>query len=213
MPKGTLGRKVGMTQLFADNGNVVPVTVIQAGPVRVVQKKTPATDGYAAVQLGLGEKLKNVNKPLRGHFAKGQVVPAKVLREFRTEDSEFMQALEVGDELRVEQVFAAGEYVDVIGTTKGKGFAGAIKRHNFRRGPMGHGSRYHRGVGALGAVDAARVFKGRKMPGRMGGERRTVQGLEVVRVDAERNLLLVKGSVPGPKGSLVMVKETVKHQP
>lgn len=212
MPKGTLGRKIGMTQLFTSNGNVVPVTVIEAGPVRVVQKKTPATDGYAAVQLGLGEKLKNVNKPLRGHYAKGQVVPAGALREFRIDDSELMQSLQVGDELRVEAVFGEGEYVDVIGTTKGKGFAGVIKRHNFRRGPMSHGSHYHRGVGSLGGVDPARVFKGRKMPGRMGGERCTVQGLQVVRVDAERNLLLVKGSVPGPKGSLVMVKETVKHK-
>jgi large subunit ribosomal protein L3 len=212
MPKGTLGRKVGMTQLFTSNGNVVPVTVIKAGPVHVVQKKALETDGYAAVQLGLGEKLKNVNKPLGGHFAKGQVIPAGALREFHTEDSELMQSLQVGDELRVEAVFAEGEYVDVVGTTKGKGYAGVIKRHNFRRGPMGHGSHYHRRVGSLGAVDPARVFKGRKMPGRMGGERRTVQRLQVVKVDAERNLLLVKGSVPGPKGSLVMVKETVKHK-
>ncbi|NLN20081.1 MAG: 50S ribosomal protein L3 [Firmicutes bacterium] len=212
MPKGTLGYKIGMTQLFTDNGHVVPVTVILAGPVRVVQKKTPETDGYAAVQLGIGEKLKNVNKPLRGHFAKAQVVPAKALREFRIDDSEFMQALEVGDELRVEEVFTEGEYVDVVGITKGKGFAGVIKRHNFRRGPMGHGSHFHRSVGSLGAVDPARVFKGRKMPGRMGGERRTVQGLQIVKIDAERNLLLVKGSVPGPNGGLLMVKETVKHK-
>ena len=212
MPKGTLGYKIGMTQLFTDNGHVVPVTVILAGPVRVVQKKTPETDGYAAVQLGIGEKLKNVNKPLRGHFAKAQVVPAKALREFRIDDSEFMQALEVGDELRVEEVFTEGEYVDVVGITKGKGFAGVIKRHNFRRGPMGHGSHCHRSVGSLGAVDPARVFKGRKMPGRMGGERRTVQGLQIVKIDAERNLLLVKGSVPGPNGGLLMVKETVKHK-
>ena len=212
MPKGTLGYKIGMTQLFTDNGHVVPVTVILAGPVRVVQKKTPETDGYAAVQLGIGEKLKNVNKPLRGHFAKAQVVPAKALREFRIDDSEFMQALEVGDELRVEEVFTEGEYVDVVGITKGKGFAGVIKRHNFRRGPKGHGSHFHRSVGSLGAVDPARVFKGRKMPGRMGGERRTVQGLQIVKIDAERNLLLVKGSVPGPNGGLLMVKETVKHK-
>lgn len=212
MPKGTLGYKIGMTQLFTDNGHVVPVTVILAGPVRVVQKKTPETDGYAAVQLGIGEKLKNVNKPLRGHFAKAQVVPAKALREFRIDDSEFMQALEVGDELRVEEVFTEGEYVDVVGITKGKGFAGVIKRHNFRRGPMGHGSHFHRSVGSLGAVDPARVFKGRKMPGRMGGERRTVQGLQIVKIDAGRNLLLVKGSVPGPNGGLLMVKETVKHK-
>ena len=212
MPKGTLGYKIGMTQLFTDNGHVVPVTVILAGPVRVVQKKTPETDGYAAVQLGIGEKLKNVNKPLRGHFAKAQVVPAKALREFRIDDSEFMQALEVGDELRVEEVFTEGEYVDVVGITNGQGFAGVITRHNFRRGPMGHGSHFHRSVGSLGAVDPARVFKGRKMPGRMGGERRTVQGLQIVKIDAERNLLLVKGSVPGPNGGLLMVKETVKHK-
>lgn len=212
MPKGTLGRKLGMTQLFTESGRAVPVTVIQAGPVHVVQKKGLETDGYAAVQLGFGEKSRNVNKPLRGHYAKAQVAPAVALREFRVDDSDIMESLQVGDELRVEALFAEGDYVDVIGTTKGKGFTGVIKRYNFSRGPMSRGSKYHRRVGSLGATDPARVFKGRKMPGRMGGERRTVQGLRVFRVDAERNLLLVEGSVPGPKGSLVVVKETVKHK-
>ncbi|HHT28227.1 MAG TPA: 50S ribosomal protein L3 [Firmicutes bacterium] len=212
MPKGTLGRKLGMTQIFTENGNVVPVTVIEAGPVRVVQKKTVETDGYEAVQLGLGEKLKNVNKPERGHFAKAQVVPARKLAEFRIEDSDFMQALNVGDELKVDAVFATGEYVDVTAVSKGKGFAGPIKRHGFGRGPQTHGSMYHRRVGSLGATDPARVFKGRRMAGRMGGERCTIQGLRVVKVDGERNLLIVQGSVPGPKGCFVTVKATVKHK-
>jgi large subunit ribosomal protein L3 len=212
MPKGTLGQKLGMTQLFTENGNVVPVTVILAGPVHVVQKKTPEKDGYASVQLGFGEKLKKLTKPERGHFAKAQVVPARKLAELRIEDSSLMQALEVGSEVRPEAVFTEGEYVDVIGTSKGKGFAGTVKRHGFRRGAMTHGSMYHRRVGSLGATGLARVLKGRRMPGRMGNERRTVQGLQIVRVDAERGLLLVRGSVPGAKGSFVVVKETVKNK-
>jgi large subunit ribosomal protein L3 len=212
MPKGILGRKLGMTQIFTDNGNIVPVTVIEAGPVHVVQKKGVESDGYNAVQLGFGEKLKNVNKPDRGHFAKAQVVPALKVVEFRTEDSSAMQALEVGQEVKLDALFSAGEYVDVAGITKGKGFAGPVKRHGFHRGPMSHGSMYHRRVGALSATDPARVFKGRKMAGRMGGERRTIQGLQIVKVDAERNLLIVQGSVPGAKGSFVMVKATVKHK-
>lgn len=212
MPKGILGRKLGMTQIFTDNGNIVPVTVIEAGPLHVVQKKDVETDGYKAVQLGLGEKLKNVNKPNRGHFVKAQVVPAQKVAEFRTEDSEAMQALQVGQEVKLDALFAAGEYVDIAGITKGKGYAGPVKRYGFNRGPMSHGSMYHRRVGALGATDPARVFKGRRMAGRLGGERRTIQGLQIVKVDAERNLLIVQGSVPGPKGSFVLVKETVKHK-
>jgi large subunit ribosomal protein L3 len=186
--------------------------VIEAGPVHVVQKKTTETDGYNSVQLGFGEKLKNVNKPERGHFAKAQVVPAKELAEFRVEDSDVMQALQVGEEVKLENLFALGEYVDIAGISKGKGFAGPVKRHGFNRGPMTHGSMYHRRVGALGATDAARVMKGKRMAGRMGGERRTIQGLQIVKIDTERNLLIVQGSVPGPKGSFVLVKATVKHK-
>ena len=150
-----------------------------------------------------------MNKPLKGHFARANVEPARYLREIRIEDSEVMQGLEVGQELRAD-LFQPGEYVDVTGTSKGKGFAGVIKRWNFRRGPMSHGSMYHRRVGSLGATDPQRVFKGRKLPGRMGGVRRTVQGLQIVKVDPERNLLLIRGSVPGPKGALLEIRETVK---
>jgi large subunit ribosomal protein L3 len=212
MPKGILGKKLGMTQLFAGNGDVVPVTVIQTGPCRVVQKKTPEKDGYAALQIGFGDKLRNVNKPQRGHFAKAQTVPALKLAEIRTEGNKTLNELEPGAELRVESLFKEGDLVDVTGTSKGKGFAGTVKKHNFNRGPMSHGSMYHRRVGALAATDAARVFKNRPMAGRMGNERRTVQGLSVVKVDAERNLLLLKGSVPGINGSYVLVKESVKKR-
>lgn len=212
MPKGVFGRKIGMTQVFDDKGNFVPVTVVQVGPCHVVQKKTVETDGYEAVQIGYGKvKERRVNKPLKGHYAKAQVAPHRGLKELRTEDSEEMRALEVGAELRAD-LFSPGDYVDVTGTSKGKGFAGVIKRWNFRRGPMSHGSMYHRRVGSLGATDPQRVFKGRKMPGRMGGERRTVQGLQVVRVDSERNLLLIRGSVPGPKGAWLEIRETVKEK-
>jgi len=206
------GWKVGMTQIFDDSGNLVPVTVVEVGPCRVVQKKTVETDGYEAVQVGIGrQKESRVNKPLKGHYAKAGVEPHRYLREIRVEDSEVMKALEVGQELRAD-LFQPGEYVDVTGITKGKGFAGVIKRWNFRRGPMSHGSMYHRRVGSLGATDPQRVFKGRKLPGRMGGDRRTVQGLRVVKVDAERNLLLIRGSVPGAKGSLLEIRETVKKK-
>lgn len=202
-----------MTQIFDSKGNFIPVTVIEVGPCHVVQKKTKETDGYEAVQVGVGTvKEKRLNRPERGHFAKAQVAPHRRLRELRTEDArEFADGLEVGSELRAD-VFAEGEYVDVTGTSKGKGFAGVIKRWNFRRGPMAHGSKYHRRVGSLGAVGPGRVFKGRKMPGRLGGVRRTIQGLEVVKVDPERNLLLIRGSVPGPKGALLEIRETVKRK-
>lgn len=212
MPKGVFGRKIGMTQVFDEAGRLVPVTVVEVGPCHVVQKKDVETDGYQAVQIGIGEKKeKAVNKPLKGHFAKAGVKPHRHLRELRIEDSEEFQALEVGSELRAD-VFGAGDYVDVTGTSKGKGFAGVMKRWNFHRGPMSHGSMYHRRVGSLGAVDPARVFKGRKLPGRMGGVRRTVQGLRIVKVDPERNLLLIEGSVPGVKGALLEIRETVKHK-
>ncbi|RKO65900.1 50S ribosomal protein L3 [Desulfofundulus salinus] len=207
MPKGILGRKVGMTQIFNDAGQAIPVTVIEAGPCVVVQKKTPDRDGYSAIQLGFGEKPERlVNKPLKGHFAKAGVRPLRFLRELRVENVEDYQ---VGQEIKAD-VFAIGERVDVVGTSKGRGFAGGIKRHGFHRGPMAHGSKYHRRPGSLGAKGPARVFKGRKLPGHYGVERVTVQNLEVVRVDPERNLLAVKGSVPGPRGGLLLVKETVK---
>ncbi|MDQ0286155.1 large subunit ribosomal protein L3 [Desulfofundulus luciae] len=207
MPKGILGRKVGMTQIFNDAGQAIPVTVIEAGPCIVVQKKTPERDGYSAIQLGFGEKPERlVNKPLKGHFAKAGVRPLRFLRELRVENVEDYQ---VGQEIRAD-VFATGERVDVVGTSRGRGFAGGIKRHGFHRGPMAHGSKYHRRPGSLGAKGPARVFKGRKLPGHYGVERVTVQNLEVVRVDPQRNLLAVKGSVPGPRGGLLLVKETVK---
>lgn len=212
MPKGVFGTKIGMTQVFDETGNLVPVTVVEVGPCHVVQKKTVEKDGYAAVQVGIGRKKeRNANKPEKGHYAKAQVEPHRHLRELRIEDSEELQALEVGAELRAD-LFSPGEYVDVSGVSKGKGFAGVIKRWNFARGAMQHGSMYHRRVGSLGATGPQRVFKGRKLPGRMGGVRRTVQGLQVLRVDGERNLLLIKGSVPGPKGALLEIRKTVKHK-
>ncbi|MBE3587508.1 MAG: 50S ribosomal protein L3 [Thermoanaerobacteraceae bacterium] len=207
MPKGILGRKVGMTQIFNNEGQAVPVTVIEAGPCLVVQTRTPERDGYSAIQLGFGEKRERlVNKPLKGHFAKAGVRPLRFLRELRVEDAGQYQ---VGQEIKAD-VFAAGDRVDVVGTSKGRGFAGGIKRHGFHRGPMAHGSKYHRRPGSLGAKGPARVFKGRKLPGHYGVERVTVQNLEVVKVDPERNLLAVKGAVPGPRGGLLLVKETVK---
>lgn len=210
MPKGILGRKIGMTQIFDEEGNAIPVTAVEAGPCVVVQRKTKEVDGYDAVQLAYGEISENrVNKPLRGHFARAGVKPRRYLREVRLDGGGPLAELQVGDEVKAD-LFSAGEYVDVAGITKGKGFQGAIKRWNFNRGAMSHGSRYHRGVGSLGATGPARVFKGRKLPGRMGGVRRTVQGLQVVRVDPEQNLLLIKGSVPGPRGGLLFIKQTVK---
>ncbi|HEU4965557.1 MAG TPA: 50S ribosomal protein L3 [Bacilli bacterium] len=203
--KGILGRKLGMTQVFTEEGNVVPVTVIEAGPNVVLQKKDLANDGYEAVQIGFADK-KNANKPAQGHATKANTTPKRYVRELRGVD---LSAYEVGQELKAD-VFAAGDIVDVVGVSKGKGFAGAIKRHNQSRGPMAHGSRYHRRPGSLGAINPARVFKGQTLPGRMGGERVTVQNLEIVKVDTERNLLLVKGSVPGPKNTFVTVKTAVK---
>lgn len=206
MSKGLLARKLGMTQIFID-GKAVPVTVVEAGPCYVVQKKTVETDGYNAIQIGfMPVNEKRVNKPLKGHFAKANVKPVKYVKEIRVDN---VDDYELGQELKVD-IFAEGELVDVTGTSKGKGFVGAIKRHGFHRGPMSHGSKYHRGSGALGAKGPARVFKGRKLPGRAGGERVTVQNLMIAKVDAERNLLLVKGAIPGPNKSLVMIKSAVK---
>jgi len=207
MPKGILGKKIGMTQIFTDTGLAIPVTVIEAGPCIVVQKRTPEKDGYSAIQIGFGEKRESLfNKPLKGHFNRAGMRPLRFLREMRVEDPE---AYQVGQELKAD-IFARGEKVDVVGTSKGRGFAGGIKRHGFHRGPMAHGSKYHRRPGSLGAKGPARVFKGRKLPGHLGVERVTVQNLEVIKVDPDRNLLAVKGAVPGPRGGLVLVKPTVK---
>ncbi|NLL43960.1 MAG: 50S ribosomal protein L3 [Firmicutes bacterium] len=210
MAKGILGRKLGMTQIFSQEGLLIPVTVIEAGPCTVVQKKTMENDQYLAVQLGFGERRERLfNKPERGHFDKAKVKPLRYLREIRFDADDDFANLNVGDSVDVS-IFDEGEKVDITSTSKGKGFQGSIKRHNQSRGPRTHGSHYHRGVGALNSVDPARVFKGRKLPGRMGGERVTIQNLEVVKVDQDRNLLLVKGSVPGVKGSLVIINDAVK---
>ena len=210
MPKGILGRKLGMTQVFTEDGRLVPVTVIEATPNTVIQVKTKETDGYDAVQVGFGEKRERlINKHEKGHLAKAGVKSVRYLREFRTEDVPEFQQLKAGDSITVD-IFQAGDLVDVTGNTKGKGFAGVIKRWGFARGPMAHGSMYHRRVGSLGPVGPARVFKGRKLPGRLGNVQRTIQGLEIVREDTERNLQLVKGGVPGIRGSLVRVQASVK---
>lgn len=206
MPLAILGRKVGMTQLFDEQGCAIPVTVIEAGPCPVVQRKTREKDGYEAIQIGFGhQKPSRVNKPLAGHFKKAGVKPSKYLREVRL-DGEAVD-YKPGQEIKVD-IFNEGELVDVVGTSIGKGFSGVVKRWNFRRGPMAHGSMYHRRTGSLGATDPARVFKGRKLPGRLGHERVTVRNLKVVKVDPERNLLCVKGSVPGVKGGLLFIRKT-----
>lgn len=202
MPEGLLGRKIGMTQVFGEDGVSVPVTVIEAGPCRVTQTKKIDSDGYEAVQVGFGEDSKSrMNKPMSGHFAKSGSVPYRKLGEFRVEDA---SKYEQGQELTVG-MFSAGEMIEVAGTSKGKGFSGVIKRHGFHSGPSGHGSNYHRRPGSLGATDAARVFKGRKLSGRMGHDTVTVKGLKVIEVDPGRNLIVVKGAVPGPRGSYVRV--------
>lgn len=207
MPKAILGKKVGMTQIFTETGEAVPVTVIEAGPCIVAQKKNLERDGYNAIQIGFGEKRVNLfNKPMKGHYEKANLKPMRYLRELRVDD---VDAYEVGQEIKAD-IFTPGEKVDVTGTSKGRGFSGSIKRHGFHRGPMSHGSKYHRGSGSLGAKGPARVFKGRKLPGHYGVERVTVQNLEVIRVDAGQNLLAVKGAIPGPRGGLVMVKNAVK---
>lgn len=205
--KAILGTKVGMTQIFDENGKAIPVTVVEAGPNTVIQKKTSETDGYSAIQVGFaGIRENKVNKPETGHFKKADVKPLRFVREFRIDEP---NDYEIGAQINVD-IFEAGDIIDVVGTSKGKGFAGGVKRHNFARGSMGHGSKYHRRPGSLGAKGPARVFKGRKMPGRMGGERVTVQGLMVVRVYPDRNLILIKGAIPGPKKGLVIIKNTVK---
>ena len=208
MKKGIIGRKVGMTQVFDEKGNVIPVTVIEAGPCVVAQVKTIENDGYNAVQLGFGEvKAKHINKPQMGHFAKSNLENKKYLREFRLDS---IEGIKVGDEIKAD-VFEVGEKVDIQGTSKGKGFQGVIKRYGQHRGPMGHGSMYHRRPGSMGAcATPSRVFKGKKLPGHMGSVTVTIQNLDVVRVDMDKNVILVKGSVPGAKGSILKVKSTVK---
>ena len=208
MKKAILATKVGMTQIFAEDGAFIPVTVLQAGPCPVVQVKTAEKDGYDAVQVGFGDiREKLVNKPMKGHFAKANVANKRFLKEFRFENA---AEYSVGQEIKAD-IFAAGDKIDASGVSKGKGYAGAIKRFGLSRGPMGHGSKYHRHAGSNGpATTPGRVFKGKHMPGQMGNVNVTVQNLEVVRVDVENNMILVKGAVPGAKKSLVILKETVK---
>jgi len=209
MAKGILGRKVGMTQVFDKEGRLVPVTVIEVTPNVVLQKKTVETDGYEAVQLGFGEKrAKLANKPEQGRFTKIGVTPKRYIREIRLPE---MMEYEVGQEVKCD-IFTDGEYVDVTGTSKGKGFQGVIKRHNASRGPMAHGSKYHRGVGSMGSIPAHHIKKGKGMPGRMGGEALTVINLVVVKADLANNVLLIRGAVPGPKKALLIVKSAVKKQ-
>lgn len=208
MQKGILATKVGMTQIFSEDGVLTPVTVLQAGPCVVTQVKTVENDGYSAVQVGYGDiREKLVNKPRKGHFAKAGVANKRHLREFKFDNAE---EYTVGQEIKVD-IFAEGDKVDATAKSKGKGFQGAIKRHGQSRGPMTHGSKFHRHAGSNGAAsDPSKVFKGKKMPGQMGAVRVTTQNLEVVRVDAENNIILIKGAVPGPKKSLVMIREAVK---
>ncbi len=208
MKKALLGKKVGMTQIFDEKGKVIPVTVIEAGPCVVAQVKNTETDGYNAVQLGFGDvKESKVNKPVKGHFTKSKLPLKKHLREFRLDS---VEEVKVGDELKAN-VFEKGDKVDIQGTSKGKGFQGVIKRHGQSRGPMGHGSMYHRRPGSMGSTSTpGRVFKGKKLPGHMGRNTITIQNLEVVSVDLDKNVILVKGSVPGANGSLLKIKSSIK---
>ena len=208
MKKAIIGRKIGMTQIFDEKGLVIPVTAIEAGPCTVTQIKTVETDGYNAIQLGFGEiKEKHLTKPKKGMFEKSKLTPKKYLREFRVEET---KEYKVGDELKAD-VFENGDKLDIQGTTKGKGFQGVIKRHGQHRGPMGHGSMYHRRPGSMGSTSTpGRVFKGKKLPGHMGNVTVTIQNLKVVRVDMDKNVILVKGSVPGNKGAILKIRDTVK---
>ncbi|MBE6886396.1 MAG: 50S ribosomal protein L3 [Ruminococcaceae bacterium] len=209
MVKGIIGKKIGMTQLFDEKGKIIPVTVVEAGPCVVVAKKTADNDGYEAVQLGFGEvSEKRVNKPMKGQFAKADVANKKVLREFRLAD---INSVNIGDIIKAD-IFAAGEHVDVTGTSKGKGYAGSIKRHNFARLKETHGTGpVHRHAGSMGACsDPSKVMKGKKLPGHMGAVQCTVQNLDVVKIDAENNLIALKGAIPGPKGGIVFIRDSVK---
>ncbi|ATZ18515.1 50S ribosomal protein L3 [Williamsoniiplasma somnilux] len=203
--KGILGRKVEMTQIFTEDGRLVPVTVVEVLPNTVLQVKTLEKDGYVATQLGVQDKRANlVNKPETGHFKKATSAPKRYVKEIRN-----MEGFEFGTQVTADQIFVSGEFVDVTGISKGKGFQGSIVRHNYSRGPMGHGSGYHRGVGSMGAI-INRIFKSKKMPGHMGHAKTTIQNLEVILVDAANNLMLIKGSIPGPKNQFVQVKQNVK---
>ena len=209
MQKGIIGKKMGMTQIFDENGKVVPVTVVEAGPCTVVQKKTVESDGYVAVQLGYGDiSAKKVSKPAKGHFDKADVAPKRTLREFRLDD---ISAMNVGDILKAD-VFAVGDRIDVVGTSKGKGYAGAIKRWNQHRLRESHGTGpVARHAGSMGSCSTpSRVFKGKRLPGHLGAERVTIQNLKVVKVDAENNQIAIKGAIPGPKGSVVCISDSVK---
>jgi len=207
MKKAIMGKKLGMTQIFDENRKVVPVTVVEAGPCVVIQKKTVETDGYESVKVAFGDiREKLVNKPMKGQFEKAGVGVKRHIKEFKLED---MSSLEVGSEIKAE-VFAAGDKVDVSGVSKGKGFQGVIKRWNFHRGPMTHGSKFHRAVGSMGATDAARTFKNKRMPGHMGNVNTTVLSLEIVRVIPEKNIILIKGGIPGPNKGLVVIRDAVK---
>lgn len=208
MVNGILGKKVGMTRVFTEDGRWIDVTVVEAGPCTVVQRKTDESDGYSAVQLGFGErKEKQCTKPQKGHFDKAGIAPKRTIREFAVEaDSE----LKAGDEITAE-IFKAGDLVDICGTSKGKGFAGVIKRHGFSGGPGGHGSHFHRAPGSMGqSATPSKIFKNKKLPGHMGNVRVTTQNLEVVEVDPEKNLLVIRGSVPGANGGVLTVSKSVK---
>ena len=209
MKKFMLGKKLGMTQVFNENGDMLPVTVIAAGPLSVVQKKTEEIDGYNSIKVGYEDvPAKRLNTPDKGQFEKARVPAKRYLREFRLDD---ISGFEVGSVIKVEDMFTDGDKVDVSGISKGKGFAGTVKRFGTARGRMSHGSGYHRGIGSMGGTsNPSRIFKGKGMPGHMGAEKVTVQNLSVVKVDAERGLLLVKGAVPGPKGGLLVIKDSVK---
>ncbi|MCJ7855243.1 50S ribosomal protein L3 [Lachnospiraceae bacterium NSJ-143] len=208
MKKAIMAKKIGMTQVFSETGNLIPVTVLEAGPCAVVQKKTVENDGYSAIQVGfIDEKANKVTKPEKGHFEKAGVAAKKFLKEFKFEDAE---SYELGAEIKAD-IFAAGDKVDVSGVSKGKGYQGAIKRHGQHRGPVTHGSKSHRVVGSMSsATTPGKVKKNKKMAGHMGAENVTIQNLEIVRADAEKNLILIKGAVPGPKGSVLVIKESVK---
>lgn len=208
MKKAIIAKKIGMTQIFVEDGSLVPVTVLEAGPCAVTQVKTIENDGYSAIQIGYQDKKeKHTTKPEQGHFNKAGVAFKRFVKEFRLENAD---SYEVGQEIKVD-IFEVGDKIDVSGTSKGKGYQGAIKRHNQSRGPMAHGSKYHRSAGSMGnASYPGRVFKGKKLAGHMGAEAVTVQNLEIVRVDAEKNLILVKGAVPGPKKSIITVRDAVK---
>ncbi|MBU0650613.1 50S ribosomal protein L3 [bacterium] len=210
MMLGLLGKKIGMMRLYDSIGEYIVVTVIKTGPCQVVQKKTVENDGYNALQLGFGtKKEKHTSKALKGHFLKSKIDFKSALKEFRIKPED-VNNYEVGQELKVKDFFNVGQFTDIVGTSKGKGFEGTIKRHNFNRGPMTHGSRNHRLPGSVGACGPSKVFKGKKMPGRMGSDRVTVQNVEIIKIDEKENLLFVKGAVPGNKGSILSIKKALK---